>query len=104
MPTSSRTEDGDCRVVVQALCRGELETSVSAVPAYNSRNGNAHLAVRVGRVLVYVEDREALIAFTSAWRRAGRLGEALFPPVPDAFDLAEARARRDFERGRRARP
>lgn len=104
MPAKEYRYDGDCRIAIQAICQGRMDAKVLAVSARASKTGQAHLCVRVGRVLVYVEDREALTSFTEAWQDASRLGEELFPPPADLFDLAEARARRDFEKSRRARP
>jgi hypothetical protein len=96
--------DGDCRLAVQAVCRGQLDSKVLAVTAAASKHGHPVVCVRVGRVLVYVEDRAALESFTDAWQLAAKLGDQVMPPPPDPLALAEARARRDFERGRRSRP
>jgi hypothetical protein len=93
--------DGYCRVAAQAVCRGKLDSKVQAVAAPAALNGTAHLAVRVGRTLIYVEDWDALDSFTDAWQRAVELAGKVFPPRHDAFYDAEQRARRRFEKGER---
>ncbi len=57
-------------------------------------------SVRVGRILHYVENREALMAFTSAWRHALDLADGVFDPIEDAFSEVEDMERRRFERSR----
>jgi len=42
--------------------------------------GYGHIAVRVGRVLVYLEDRQALQAWTTAIGKAVDLADAAFGP------------------------
>jgi hypothetical protein len=66
---------------------------VQGVTAVASRTGRGHLAVTVGRVLQYLEDREALAALVEAVRRAQALADAVFGPVDDGFTRAEARER-----------
>jgi len=92
--------DGYCRVAIQAVCGGKLDSQVQAVGAAATRNGTAHLAVRVGRTLIYVEDWDALDSFTGAWQQALELAESIFPPRRDSFYYAEEQARRSFEKGR----
>jgi hypothetical protein len=92
--------DGYCHVAAQAVCGGKLDSRVQAVPAAASRNGTAHLAIRVGRTLIYVEDWDALDSFTDAWQRAMELAEKVFPARRDSFYDADQRARREFEKGR----
>ena len=65
--------------------------------ALASRTGQAHIALRVGRVLLSLEDREALDAVRRAVRKAEALAEAVYGPVEDGFIRAESRARREFE-------
>jgi len=64
---------------------------VHGVTTVASRTGREHLAVTVGRVLLYLEDRAALDALVDAVRRAEAL--AVFGPVDDGFTRAEARER-----------
>jgi len=42
--------------------------------------GYGHIAVRVGRVLLYLEDRDALQAWTTAIGKAADLADAAFGP------------------------
>jgi len=104
MPSREHRLDGESYVAVQVVCRGQLESKVLAVAAQASRNGNAHVAVRVGRTLVYVQDRQALESFAAAWEQAVELGGRVFPTPPDGFARAEAQARHRFEKELRSRP
>jgi len=50
-----------------------------------SSRGYGHLALRVGRVLVYLEDRDALRAWHAALEQAEVLAQAAFgPELPPA--------------------
>ena len=60
---------GDCYIAVQARLVGDQPIRVQGVTAVASRTGRAHLAVTVGRVLLYLEDREALDVLREAARR-----------------------------------
>ena len=91
--------DGYCRVATQAVCGGKLDSRVQAVAAPAARNGTAHIVVRVDRILIYVEDWDALDSFTDAWQRAVELAEKVFPPRRDAFYYAEQRARQRHREG-----
>ena len=93
-----RPAETDCTIAIQALCRGPLDTSVMAVTGAAARKGREHIAVRVGRVLIYLEDRAALDSFTRALHQAGDLADATFGPPADAFTETETHARRRFER------
>jgi hypothetical protein len=88
-----------CAVSMQALCFGEIETSVFGVAGAAARPGeHAHIGIRYGRVLVYIEDRIALERLADAVGQAMEMARAVFPEVPDAIALAEIKARRRFER------
>jgi hypothetical protein len=69
-----------------------------AVTGAAAREGRAHIAMRVGRVLIYLEDRAALDSFARAFHQAEDLAEATFGPPADAFTETENYARRRFER------
>ena len=97
-------EYGSCEVIASARLRGDQEDQVRGVTAVASRSGEAHLVLRVGRVLLYLEDREALDALRRAVRKAEALADAVYGEVEDGFIRAEARARREFEKGQRDRP
>lgn len=88
----------DCRVAAQAHCYGAIETSVVAVAGAVARPGQAHIAIRYGRVLIYVEDHAALASLAGAVRQALEMAEAVFGPIEDAFTEAEREARQRFER------
>ncbi len=87
-----------CAVATQARFAGPQDMSVLGVAPGASADGTAHLAIRVGRILLYIEDRGALATWTEAWRRALDLADGVFGPVEDAFAEAERVERRRFER------
>jgi len=73
------------QVATQAIFAGPQDHRVAAVTAEASGRGYGHIAVRVGRVLVYLEDRDALQAWTTAIGKAADLADAAFgPDLPDA--------------------
>ena len=43
--------------------------------------GHGQIGVRVGRVLIYVNDREALNSFLDAWQQASELADRAFGTV-----------------------
>lgn len=86
------------RLVCQALCQGPLDTSVTAVTGAVARKGKAHIAVRYGRVLLYIEDRAALEALVGAVDRANNLAEAVFGPADEAAEATRQAAIKLFER------
>ncbi len=88
----------ECRVSVQAVCRGGQGYKVLAVAGTASDNGQPHIAVRVGRILIYVADHEALGCFVDAWRKAEDLGQRVFPEVRDVIWQAKQADRQHFER------
>jgi hypothetical protein len=88
-----------CTVSTQALCFGPIETSVFAVAGTSARPGErAHVGLKFGRVLIYLEDRAAVDSLTRAVSQAVEMAGAVFGPTQDAFTEAEARARQRFER------
>ncbi len=74
------------QVAIQAIFAGPQEHRVCAMTPEASGRGYGHIAVRVGRVLVYLEDRDALQAWTTAIDKAADLADAAFGP-----DLPAAR-------------
>lgn len=42
--------------------------------------GKGQIGVRVGRLLIYVANREALASFVDAWRQAEALADQAFGP------------------------
>ncbi len=90
-----------CQVIAQARYYGQQECSVTAAAGGATPSGQPYIAIRVGRVLLYVEDRLALASWTEAWRRALDLADGVFGPVDDAFTEVERVERRRFERAAR---
>ena len=89
-----------CQVVTQARYAGEQELSIMGVASGGSSTGCPYISVRVGRVLLYIEDRAALISWTEAWRRTLDLADGVFGPACDSFSEAAAAERCRFERTR----
>lgn len=66
-------------VAAQAIATGSQDSTVQATqPLLGTARGQ--IAVRVGRLLVYVTDREALESFVSAWNEAKSLADQAFGP------------------------
>ncbi len=86
-----------CQVIAQARFSGHQDVTVIGVPPGASAE-RPYISVRVGRILFIVEDREALLAITRAWRRALDLADGVFDPVEDTFTEVEKLERRRFER------
>ncbi len=74
------------QVATQVLFAGPQDHRVFAMTPEATGRGYGHIAVRVGRVLVYLEDRQSLEAWTTAIGKATDLAEAAFGP-----DLPESR-------------
>ncbi len=73
--------DYRCRLAVQAVVEGMQEVRVQAVTPL--AGGHGQIAIRVGRILVYVNDREALDSFLDAWQQAADLADKAFGvPLP----------------------
>jgi hypothetical protein len=85
--------DRACTIAIQALCRGAFDWRVQGVTGAAARQGQAHIAVRYGRVLLYLEDRAALEALVDAVEAAYQLGDEVFGPASGRF-LDEGRPAR----------
>jgi hypothetical protein len=72
--------DRACTIAIQALCRGPFDWRVQGVTGAAARQGAEHVALRYGRVLLYLEDRAALDALVAAGEAAYELGEEVFGP------------------------
>jgi hypothetical protein len=70
----------ESRIAAQVIFAGHQDHQVLAVTGRAARSGVPHIAIRIDRLLVYVEDREALESCVLAWGRAIELAEQLFPP------------------------
>jgi hypothetical protein len=79
----------ECRVAAQATVRGEQQFRVLGYTANASPTGSPYVAVRVGRILIYVEDRAALDCFAQAWRKAERFADTVFGGPFDSCDGSE---------------
>jgi hypothetical protein len=94
--TSKRDQyDARCRVAVQAVLEGMQEVRVQAVTPL-AGPGHGQVAVRVGRLLIYINDREALDSFLGAWQQAAELGDRAFGVAlpPPAYKPRSATRRR----------
>jgi hypothetical protein len=67
------------QVAAQALVAGIQDTHVQAIVPL-SGPGKGQIGVRVGRLLVYVSDRQALASFLDAWREAESMADEAFGP------------------------
>jgi hypothetical protein len=67
------------QVAAQALVAGVQDIHVQAITPL-SGPGKGQIGVRVGRLLVYVADKEALQSFLDAWRQAEALADKAFGP------------------------
>lgn len=59
-----------CQVAAQAKVRGFQELRVAAQSPQASGNGRGFISVRVGQVLLYLEDRDAMHSWVAAIQRA----------------------------------
>lgn len=85
-------------LIAQAICRGPLETHVTAVSGVAARTGSAHVSIRYGRLLIYVEDWAALEALIEAVDRAEELGGRVLGPRGTAEETTRRAAMQRFER------
>ena len=80
-----RLRQEHCQVAAQAVMAGTQEYRVNAAIAQVTGRDNGVVSIRVGRVLIYLEDREALVAWTRAIHQAEDLQDAAFgPELPPA--------------------
>jgi len=77
---STRINDNQFRVAAQAIVEGMQDINVMAATP-SAGPGHGQIAVRVGRLLVYVNDRDAMDSFLDAWRRAEALADQVFGPL-----------------------
>jgi hypothetical protein len=67
------------QVAAQAMVAGTQDVFVQTIVPL-SGPGKGQIGVRVGRLLVYVANREALASFLDAWRQAEALADQAFGP------------------------
>ncbi len=70
-----------CSLAVQAVMAGPQEVRVTGTTPQASGRGYGHLCLRVGRVLIYLEDRDSLLAWQEALRQADALADSAYGPV-----------------------
>lgn len=80
-------------VASQVMAAGTQDVHVQAIVPL-SGPGKGQIGVRVGRLLVYVANREALQSFRDAWAEAAALADKAFgpelpPPRMGEFTTAE---------------
>src|SRR4051794_27800087 len=75
-----------CQVAAQANFAGTQDTRVQAATPL-AGPGRGYIAVRIGKMLIYVEDRDALDSCVSAWQDAATYADQAFGPVlpPPAY-------------------
>jgi hypothetical protein len=66
-------------VASQVMAAGTQDVFVQPIVPL-SGPGQGQIGVRVGRILVYVANREALASFVDAWREAEALADKAFGP------------------------
>lgn len=71
----------DCRfdVASQVMAAGPQDIHVQAIIPL-SGPGKGQIGVRVGRLLIYVANRESLSSFLDAWGQADALADQAFGP------------------------
>lgn len=75
-----------CQVATQANLQGTQDTRVQAATPL-AGPGHGYITIRIGRVLIYLEDRDALDSVLDAARQAETLADKAFGPVlpPPAY-------------------
>ena len=66
-------------VASQVIAAGTQDVFVQAI-APLSGPGQGQIGIRVGRILIYVANREALASFLDAWGQAEALADKAFGP------------------------
>ena len=76
-------------VVTQAMVGGAQETAARVLTPIGGSSG-PQIAVRVGRIMVLVSDRQALESFVGAWHQAMTLVNEAFGPEPPMPSVGES--------------
>ncbi len=86
LPSAKRKPlEHTCQVAARVVLAGTQDTHVQgATPIAGP--GRGYITVRVGRVLTYVEDRDALDCTYSAWKKAHDLADKVFGRRPEPAD------------------
>ncbi len=69
-----------CQIAAQAVMAGVQDWRVSAQNAQASGRGHGVISIRVGRVLIYLEDRDVLDCWAAAIQRAVELRDGAYGP------------------------
>ena len=76
-------------VASQVMAAGAQDIHVQLIVPL-SGPGQGQIGIRVGRLLVYVSNREALGSFLDAWGKAGALADEAFGPAMPLPRLGES--------------
>ena len=76
---SAPSFDIEGKTVGETLAAGTQDTAVRVLAPLSGPH-RGQIGVRVGRVLVYVANREALASFVDAWNEAAELADQAFGP------------------------
>ena len=79
-------------VASQVMAAGTQDVFVQAITPL-SGPGKDQIGVRVGRLLVYVANREALASFLDAWREAEALADKAFGPELPPSQIGDSQPR-----------
>ena len=89
VPGTSKKEhyDAGCRIAIQAVLEGMQEVRVQGVTPLTGP-GHGQIAIRRGRILMYINDREAMDSLLDAYQQAAAMadkayGAELAPPRPN---------------------
>jgi hypothetical protein len=69
-----------CELATQAVMAGIQDIRVAGQNAQNTGKGHGVISIRVGTVLVYLEDRDALNSWIAAVQRAAELQDSAYGP------------------------
>ncbi len=73
--------DHTCRVVVQAVLAGPVEYAVQGMTPL-AGPGHRRISIRLGRVVLVLQDRDAYEAMKRAWREAEAVADRALPELP----------------------
>lgn len=105
MPDQESRLYGEMRVAAQAIVSGYQETDVRSYTQAASPTGKPYVVCRIGRILLYLEDRDAVETFVEAFDRARQHADAVFPsPYAEADARSDRRRMAHFERGGKPPP
>ena len=78
-----------CQIATQAVMAGPQDYRVIGANAQVTGRGHGLITIRVGRLLVYLEDRESLLSWQRALQQASELEDGAFgPEMPEVMITA----------------